>query len=254
MAGMTDIEKKRLLRLYLGVQGGYLGDFDNIGVLERFYIQCGLEADPRSYEGTNREKFEQILNDSAAGTQATIVRGALKFHPPDPERWETRTQALADQLSAVADRLEGTEPVPSKKPRITSASVERAIDDAEELIRKTGTTSAVDRLHTMLHGYLRAVCDDARIEYRDKTLMSGLFGLIRRHHPSFSNVGPRRDDLEKVFRSMSGIMDAMNPIRNEGSMAHPSDEMLAPPEAALVINMARTIVHYIDMKVAVEAD
>lgn len=48
---------------------------------------------------------------------------------------------------------------------------------------------------------------------------------------------------------MTGIMDAMNPIRNEGSLAHPNNDLLAPPEAALVINMARTILHYIDMKV-----
>lgn len=253
MAEMTEIEKRRLLRLYLGVQGGYLGDFDNIGVLERFYIQCNIDADPRSYDGTNREKFEQILNGSPANIQAAIIRGALKFHPPDPERWATRTQELADELFAVADRLEGTESVPSKKPRITSASVERAINDAEELIQTTGATSAVDRVHTMLHGYLRAVCDDASIEYREKALMSGLFALIRRQHPSFSNVEPRAQDLEKVFRSMAGIMDAMNPIRNEGSMAHPNEELLNPPEASLVINMARTILHYVDMKVEAAA-
>lgn len=250
MAGMSKIEKNRLNKLYLGVQKGYLGNFDNIGVLERFYIECGLDVDPRTYDGTNREKFERILNDSPPGVQATILRGALEFHPPDPERWKTRTQALHDELSAVADRLEGAAPVPSKKPKITSASVERAIDDAEQLIQKTGVTRAVDRVHTMLHGYLRAVCDDAGIKYGEKMLMSGLFGLIRNQHPAFSDVGPRKHDLERIFRAMSGIMDAMNPIRNERSMAHPNKDLLDPPEAALVINMARTIVHYIDMKVA----
>ncbi len=250
MAGMTEIEKKRLLKLYLGVRGGYLGNFDHIGILERFYIESGLEVDPRAYEGTNRAKFEQILNDSPPAVQAMILRQALAFHPPDPERWTTRTQELHDELSAVADRLEGTAPVPSKKPKITSASVERAIDDAEQLIEKTGATSAVDRVHTMLHGYLRAVCEDAGIRYGEKTLLSGLFGLLRNQHPAFNDVGPRKDDLEKIFRAMSGIMDAMNPIRNEGSMAHANKDLLDPPEAALVINMARTILHYVDMKVA----
>ncbi len=250
MAGMTELEKKRLLKLYLGVQGGYLGNFDNIGILERFYIECGLELDPRAYEGTNRAKFEQILSDSPPTVQAAILRGALDFHPPDPERWKTRTQALHDELSAVAARLQGAAPVPSKKPKITSTCVERAIDDAEQLIQKTGATSAVDRVHTMLHGYLRAVCEDAGITYRENTLLSGLFGLIRSQHPAFVDVGPRKDDLEKIFRAMSGIMDAMNPIRNEGSMAHTNKDLLDPPEAALVVNMARTVLHYVDMKVA----
>jgi hypothetical protein len=102
----------------------------------------------------------------------------------------------------------------------------------------------------MLHGYLRALCDDAGISYGEKMLMSGLFALIRKQHPAFGDTGPRNDDLVKIFRAMSGIMDAMNPIRNEGSMAHPSKELLDPPEAALVINMARTILHYVDSKVA----
>ena len=121
--------------------------------------------------------------------------------------------------------------------------------DAEQLIEKSGATSAVDRVHTMLHGYLRALCDDAGISYGEKMLMSGLFGLLRRQHPAFSNEGPRKDDLNQVFRGMSGIMDAMNPIRNEGSMAHANKDLLDPAEAALVINMARTILHYVDTRV-----
>jgi hypothetical protein len=113
-----------------------------------------------------------------------------------------------------------------------------------------GATSAVDRLHTVLHGYLRAVCDDAGIPYGKNLMMSGLFGLIRNQHPAFVDLGPRREDILQVLRSMSAIMDAMNPIRNEGSMAHPNKDLLDPPEAALVINMARTILHYLDMKLS----
>lgn len=250
MAGMTIIEKKKLIRLYLGVQGGYLGKFDNIGVLEQFYIECGLEVDPRTYYGTNRVKFEQILGDASPSEQAIILREALRLHPPDRELWNTRTQELHDDLLAVADRLKRSVPVQWKEPKITSSSVKRAIMDAEQLIENTGVTSAVDRVHTMLHGYLRALCDESGIGYEKKMLMSGLFRLIRKEHPAFNDVGPRKDDLEKVFRAMSGIMDAMNPIRNEGSMAHPNNLLLHPPEAALVINTAKTILDYVDTKVA----
>jgi hypothetical protein len=48
---------------------------------------------------------------------------------------------------------------------------------------------------------------------------------------------------------MGSIMDVLNPIRNNASMAHPND-LLDPPEAMLVINAARTILHYIDTKLA----
>jgi hypothetical protein len=81
-------------------------------------------------------------------------------------------------------------------------------------------------------------------------LMSGLFGLIRSQHPAFADLGPRKDEILQVLRSMSGIMDAMNPIRNESSVAHPNKDLLDPPEAAFVINTARTILHYLDMKLS----
>ena len=57
-------------------------------------------------------------------------------------------------------------------------------------------------------------------------------------------------EILKVLRSMSGIMDLLNPIRNESSVAHPNKDLLDPPEATLVINTARTILHYLDMKLA----
>jgi hypothetical protein len=248
VAGMTTNERKKLIRVYLGVRGGYLGDFDNIEVLERFYIGLGLDVDPRELVGTNREKFEQILGSASPSDQAIIIRGSLKMHPPDENRWETRTQNLHDELSGVADRLEGCTTVKARKPIITSKVVEQAINEAEDLIGKRGFPSAVDRVHTMLHGFLRKVCDDEGIAYGPKTLMSGLFSLIRSKHPAFADMGPRKDDVLLVVRSMSAIMDAMNPIRNEGSMAHPNEQLLDPPEAALVINLARTILQYIDMK------
>jgi len=42
----------------------------------------------------------------------------------------------------------------------------------------------------------------------------------------------------------------MNPIRNEASVAHPNKDLLDPPEAALVSNTARTILHYLDKKLS----
>lgn len=250
MVGMTQNEHQKLVRLYLGVTMGYLGGFPDIGELERFYIGSGLDVNPRNLQGTNRARFEQILSTASPSEQAVIIRNALKKCPPNERDWKTRTKQLRDELLAVADRLQGTNTVPSRKPVITSAVVERAIEDAERLLETADATSAIDRLHTMLHGYLRAVCDDAEISYSEKALMSQLFALIRNQQPAFADLGPRKGDVLQILRSMSAIMDAMNPIRNEGSMAHPNKNLLEPPKAAIISNMARTILHYVDMKVS----
>lgn len=250
MSRMSQAEHRKLIRLYLGVNSGYLGEFSDIVVLEKFYIRVGVDVDPRPLAGTNREKFEHVLQRSSASEQAAIIRGALKMHPPDDPRCEGRTQDLHDELLAVAARLEGCAPVAMRRPVVTCDVVEKAIDQAEDLIGKRGFSSAVDRVHTMLHGYLRNVCDDAGIEYGEKQLMSGLFALIRQQHPAFQAAGQREAEMVQIFRSMSSIMDALNPIRNESSMAHPNKELIDAPEAGLVIDLARSILHYVDMKVA----
>lgn len=250
MAGMTTNEQRKLVHLYLGVTGGYLASFDNISLLERFYIGAGLDVNPRELQGTNKEKFEQTLGAASPLDQAVIIRASLERHPPDEKAWGTRSAKLHDELISVAERLEGLPPVASKKPVITSAVVNRAIDDAEELITTTGATSAVDRLHTVLHGYLQAVCTAAGISYSEKSMMSGLFALIRQQHPAFVGPTTRKAELDAIARHISGIMDILNPIRNQASLAHPNNDLLDAPEAFFVVNIIRTILHYLDSKLS----
>lgn len=59
--------------------------------------------------------------------------------------------------------------------------MKRAINDAERLLEKTGATSTVDRVHTALHRYLKATCDDeGRLtERRQAELFFSLIGVIK---------------------------------------------------------------------------
>jgi hypothetical protein len=182
--------------------------------------------------------------------QAKIVRGILAKYPPNHENGSTRTQQLHDDFLGIAQRLEAVCPVSSPDPIITSDVVERAISDAEALLASGGATSAVDRLHTALHGYLRAACDGAEIAYTRESSMTALFKSLRENHPAFAQLGPRAQDITQVMRAMSSIMDALNPIRNSASVAHPNSDLLDTPEATLAINAARTILHYLDAKLS----
>src|SRR5439155_5167856 len=97
----------------------------------------------------------------------------------------------------------------------TSEVVERALADAQTMIETTGATSGVDRIHTVLHGYLRAICDEAGIAYGEGTTINGLCNLIRAKHATFEANGARADDITKIFRAISQIMDVLDPIRNK---------------------------------------
>ena len=140
------------------------------------------------------------------------------------------------------------EVVPSPNLETTSEVVERALADAEKLIHSQGAVSGIDRVHTAFHGYLRVVAVKSKITVPDDASITQLFREIREKHPSLLENGARADDITRVIRSMTTILDALNPLRNRASVAHPNDNLLAEPEAMLVVNTIRTLLHYLNAK------
>jgi hypothetical protein len=244
---MTSQEIVRLINRYIGVKDGYLGDFSYRSHADFYPEFCNLDINPKPFGDTTRERFHTILTTSPPDMQAKIVRGILAKYQPNPEV-EFRTQEAHADFLRIAQRLEGASPVSSPTPAFTSEVVKRAIADAETLIKTSGATSGVDRIHTAIHGYMRSVCDGEGITYTGDPTILALFTLIRNQHPAFAGPGPRADDITKICRAMGVVMDSLNPIRNQASVAHPNDELLDEPEAMLVINVTRSILHYVDAK------
>jgi Abortive infection C-terminus len=214
-----------------------------------------LDLNPFEYleEGTTRERFIRVLEETPPHVQAKIIRGVLEKYPPDslPPTGSNaaRTEQAAADLVAIAERLERGGMVATTPPAITSEVVTRALDDVETLLRKGGPTSAVDRVHTSLHGHLRYLCADARIAVNRDDTMVALLKKLLASHPRLQDLGPRAGDIERVLKASGSILDVLNPVRNNASVAHPNDELLGPDEAQLVVNVGRSLLAYIDGKV-----
>jgi hypothetical protein len=246
--GLSRPEIYSVVNDYIGVEGGYLSDFTYRSHAEFYPYYCDLDINPLELDGmTTRERFVHILERAKPSEQAKILRGVLRKCPPADDA-ERRTHARASSIQRLIAKLETGAGVSSPTPHITSEVVERAIIDAETLIAKNGATSGVDRVHTALHGYLKAACDGSRLGYTKDPGLTDLFKVIREHHPRFQIQGPRGGDIEQVLRAIGAILAALNPVRNRASVAHPNDSLLDEPEAMLVINAARTILHYLDAK------
>jgi hypothetical protein len=250
MAGLTNPEIMMIANRWIGVSGGYLGDFSYNSHAEFYPLYCDLDINPYQLEGTTRERFIQILRSSSPDIQAKILRGVLQRFPLDAEsKPTTRTNELLEQLESIVSRLEKASPIPSPNLQITSATVEKAIRDTEILIQADSPISGVDRIHTALHGYMCAVCDKAKIPYSKDDGMAKLFKMLRQNHPSLTNLGPRSQDIERILQSSASILDALNPIRNNASIVHPNQVLLENEEAMLVINVARTLLQYLNSKI-----
>jgi hypothetical protein len=244
--GLKESEINKLVYKYIGVDGGYLADF-SYHTHHEFYIELGLDINPYEYDGTTRARFMTILREGEPQVQARILEGILKRYPENSS--ELRTSERAAEIRGWIKRLRSGPNVEEPELDITSDVVDRALLDAQELIRTTGAASGVDRIHTVLHGYLRQVCDDAGIDTTKDASMTDLFKQMRISHPAFQDLGPRKDDIQRVLHALATILDSLNTIRNKASVAHPSPTLLPEPEAMLIINTARTILHFLNEKI-----
>lgn len=130
----------------------------------------------------------------------------------------------------------------------TRQVVETALRDAELLITGSGPVSAVDRVHTALHGFLIELCDKHSITCAVNANITQLYKSLRENVTILKDLEAHGGEVGKIVRSLSSILDAMNPIRNYGSVAHPNQNLIGEAEAKLFINSARTIFHYLDEK------
>jgi hypothetical protein len=246
MVGLTNAEISMVVERYIGVQSGYLGDF-SYRTHRQFYFDLDIEVDPDEIAGTTRVRFIEILRRSQPDVQAKILRGILERYPVGSGASGLRTQTHYERILTIARRLEGIA-VASVNPSITSVVVERAIADAETLLYTSGATSGVDRVHTALHGYLRAVCVDAGITHGVEPSLQELFALLRQRHPRLQDLGEHAAEITQILRAFSKILDALNVLRNQGSVAHPNPVLLDQEEALLAINAARTLLGYLDAR------
>jgi hypothetical protein len=89
----------------------------------------------------------------------------------------------------------------------------------------------------------------AGLQYDATAGIGKLLGIVRDQHPAFAEPGPRANDVRQIMRAMAAIADVLNPVRNEASVAHPNAVLLDAPEAMLVVNTVRTLLHYLDQKI-----
>ncbi|WP_419927661.1 abortive infection family protein [Candidatus Poriferisocius sp.] len=251
-AGLSRSEIMQIVNRYIGVTQGFLGDFTYRTHAEFYPEYCDLDIDPDSLEGTTRERFIAIVSDLEPQAQARIVRGVTERFPVGgPESPETRTEELQNKLLRWADRLHGVV-VDGKIPRTSRSDVLLAIEDTETLLKsRSGAPVSVDRVHTTLHAYLIGECETAGINHDDGAPISKLLKEMRAHHPKLA-AAPASNTArtQQILQSFGQALDALNPLRNQASMAHPNEGLLDSTEAQLVINAGRTILTYLDARLS----
>lgn len=213
---------------------------------------CGFEV----YNGTNDFKDEFCILYRTVALDDYIRFESYSTAPDDKVAFTEIAKTVTElgpfirfivvELKTKAD----PQPVSSPTPTVDSTVVERALIDAEQLIHSSGAVSAIDRAHTALHGYLRAVCVKANLISADNRQcgLNEALKYIREKHPKFTTTGPHAEESTKILKAMGAVTDTLGTLRNHASVAHPNQTLLDEPEAMLAINASRTLLHFIHSK------
>lgn len=178
------------------------------------------------------EALEELENSGASVPTVQYINQILLNN-------QDHYQIVDDQLIQTA----GSVAAPEFSESI-STSVMRALGDAKALIGTVDSSSAIDRAHTALHGYLVQLCTDNQIDLPSDPTASKAFKQLRQFHPSLQESGHRAEEITRVLNSFAASIDAFSTLRNRASLAH-VNELLDVPEATAIVNAMYTVFRYI---------
>ena len=245
---------------YIGVQGGYLGDFSYASHADFYPSYCDLDIDPNEYTGTTRERFIKILSESSSTEQLMILSGILEKYPLEyfkellqneiftPKEYQVK-EKLYEKLTQWITHLRGNV-VEQGELKNDIEFVKDVLQQADTLIVHHSYSSAVDRAHTAIHGYLKELCDEQGFTFDEQNIkIQDMWGKLKIDHPSFSiDVREHQRPINQTVNAIGKFLENMNDIRNKHGFAHPNEDIIEEKEAKFIINLARVLLFYIDSK------
>lgn len=127
-----------------------------------------------------------------------------------------------------------------------SEAINKAIDDANTLIRSGRYDSAVDRIHTAFFGYLRFLLDQHNIPYVEGDTLAQLYTKLHIYYGETIQPNDVGVLVKTIMRSSSGTISAINDFRNRHTVVHPNDHLINKREAQLAIRLINSVVDYIE--------
>lgn len=204
-------------------------------------------------ESTYRKRHSFIIQVSEkVGFSYPITTNTLSEWWSEIKQYNTyadRRSYLSQLLFSVKQELENSDDI---KIRIDfsqiaskSDTIRKAINDSEMFLREGKYDSAVDRIHTAFHGYLRALLSDHGVPF-DSEDIPALFSKLHNFYGNTIQPPDVAERIKKILRSGGGMITAINELRNNNTVVHPNDNLINKREAELVIRLVNAITDYVE--------
>lgn len=202
----------------------------NAATLESFAMAC--------------EAAIQTRQKPEIGDRGVDVSGEAK----DTENANDRSYQKPAQTNDLnIDRSFEVSAFELKYPSLMSLAV--ALADAEMHISAGNPQSAVDRIFTALHAYLKELCKELQPDERTIADPVKLLSYLLDQHSAFQDTSTHASHIRSIRGSLQKILSVLKETRNHGSLAHPNIDLLANADAWLVVNTTKTLMHYVRSKI-----
>jgi len=244
MSDLSAIEKRKLERT-LQMGGGYVLNFSNRTFAEFFLDELGIDIYDGKYDYGSGSKANRMRAFWDVESNY-IVGKALELLFDD---WSEYAGPGVDPPSEayfkIARRLKESAPVPdiaAVVPIADDKSFESLARSVKEAIDNNQPEHGLDRLHTFVVKYFRALCEQRGIEVDRK---KPLHSLVGEYIKAIRKAGLIESEMtERILKSSISVMEAFNKVRNDQSFAH-DNEILNYNESLLIFGHVTSSIRFI---------
>jgi len=234
VSDLTVIEKRKLERV-LGMSSGYVLNFSNRTFSEFFLDSVGINIYDDKYNygsGSKANRMRAFWDKESNYFVGKVLE--LIFEEWEEFKDNSSPPAVPEDCLKIVKRLKESAPVQDIEDIVVNfddSSFEALARSVRECIDKNEPETGLDRLHTYLVKYFRALCTKRGIEANREKPLHSIFG---EYIKSIKNEGLIESDMtERILKSSISVMEAFNRVRNDKSLAH--DNLLLNYDKSLLI-------------------
>lgn len=234
MSDLTVIEKRKLERA-LGMSSGYVLNFSNRTFSEFFLDSVGINIYDDKYNygsGSKANRMRAFWDKESNYLVGKVLE--LIFEEWDEFKDNYSPPEAPEDCLKIVKRLKESAPVKDIENIVVNfddSSFEALARSVRECIDKNEPETGLDRLHTYLVKYFRALCTKRGIEADREKPLHSIFG---EYIKAIKNEGLIESDMtERILKSSISVMEAFNRVRNDKSLAH--DNLLLNYDESLLI-------------------
>lgn len=244
MSDISFIERNKLEGL-LGMGGGYVLDFTNQTFQEFVADSTGKDIYDSKYQYGSCSKANRLR--AFWKKEPNYIAGKLIADLLEYSRQCTpvRKQDAYVECSRIAQRLQQGAPV-SEIEAITPNSGGRDFEilakSVKDAIDRNEPESGLDRLHTFVVKYIRALCERNGMGVEREKPLHSLIGEYLKHLKQRGLI--ESEMTERILKSSISVMEAFSRVRNEQSFAH-DNRVLNYNESLLILNHVASSIRFI---------